>query len=162
MDCWARRAIWEIREAMVHRSPQPLESSTVSRWLGDVPVWVKQGLTSSCHCRRRSQAEGICFSLYSQTTYKTANYGAAQLADHFKYLRAANTEASCEELQMQTGKTMNTTWQFEGEDSAPLLVRPHLQSCVQLWNPQQEGHGPAGVRPDKCHEGHQMAEAPCL
>jgi len=39
------------------------------------------------------------------------------------------------------------------------LVRRHLESCVQLWNPQ---HGPVGVGPQEGHKNDQGAGVPLL
>jgi len=42
------------------------------------------------------------------------------------------------------------------------LGRPHLESCVQLWSPQHERHGPVGAGPEEGHKNGQRAGAPLL
>ncbi|RMC14970.1 hypothetical protein DUI87_07149 [Hirundo rustica rustica] len=44
--------------------------------------------------------------------------------------------------------------------SAPM--RSHLQSCIQLWGPEEEGHVPVRVSTEENHEDDQRDGAPLL
>ena len=44
--------------------------------------------------------------------------------------------------------------QGEGGSPAPLFctVRPHLEYCIQMWNPQYRKRGAVGVHPEEGHK----------